>query len=171
MTHGAGGHEYEPPPAADLEGLGRLLANGLSGGVSVQAGGRSAMLPTGVHRALVRLTGAMAAHDPVAFVPAGHTLSLQEAADRLQIGYAAMGVLARSGRVPVEYVEGRPRVRPRDLEAYRERRREARYAALAATAVDLADESDVDDTTLRLLEARKVVAGRRSSRRRQGLEG
>ena len=129
------------------------------------------VLPSEVHRALVRLTGAMAVHGPVSFTPSGSTLSLQEAADRLGIGHADMGALARSGRVPVEYVEGRPRVRPRDLEAYRERRREARYAALAATAVDLADESDVDDTTLRLVEARKVVAGRRSSRRRQGLEG
>lgn len=171
MTDRAGAHDYEAPPAAELENLGRLLANGLAGGVTVQAAGATSLLPSSVHRALVRLTGAMAAAEPVTFTPSGTTLSLHEAATHLGIGYTAMGELARSGRVPVQYVGGRPRVRPSDLDAFRDRRREARYAALLSTAVDLADESDVDDTMMRLVEARKVVAGRRASRRRQGLEG
>lgn len=171
MDDSAGGHEYEQPPLAELEGLGRALAAGLSGGLTVHAGGQASTLPAEVHRALVRLTGAMSAAEPITFTPSGRTLSLQEAADRLGVPYAAIGELVQGGRLPVEYAGSRPRVRSRDLESYRVRRREARYAAVLATAVDLADESDVDDTTLRLVEARRVVAGRRASRRRQGLEG
>lgn len=52
----------------------------------------------------------------------------------------------------------------RDLLTYRESRRVAQYAALEATAVDMADEDDVDVTLRERREARRVVAERRRAR-------
>lgn len=52
-----------------------------------------------------------------------------------------------------------------DVLAYRERRRDAQYAALAATSVDIEDEDDLDVTLARLREAKRIAAQRRRDTR------
>ena len=53
------------------------------------------------------------------------------------------------------------RIQLRDLLTYREQRRAAQYAALAATSSPIDDEEDAETVLAGLRQARKVIAQRR----------
>ena len=64
-------------------------------------------------------------------------------------------------QIAYERIGTHRRIQLRDLLAYREQRRAAQYAALAATSSPIDDEEDAETVLASLRQARKVIAQRR----------
>lgn len=121
-------------------------------------------LPAEVYRMLRQVVEALQQGLAVTVAPKTKQLTTQQAADLLGVSRPTLVRLLDEGKVPFERVGKHRRVLLRDLLDYREQRREAQYAALEATSVDLDDEEDFETTLQELREARRVVAARRRER-------
>jgi len=118
-------------------------------------------LPAKLVAVLRQVVVALQQHHAVTVAPQVMTLTTQEAADLLGVSRPTVIKLLDEHKVPYERTGTHRRILLPDLLAYRESRRAAQYSALEATAVDIADEEDVDVTLRELREARRVVAERR----------
>lgn len=118
-------------------------------------------IPEEIHRVLVQVVAALSAGLAVTVAPQAMTLTTQQAADLLGISRPTLVKILNVGGIPYEQVGTHRRVLLADVLAYRERRREAQYAALAATSVDIEDEDDLDVALARLREAKRIAAQRR----------
>ena len=93
--------------------------------------------------------------------PEATLLTTQQAADLLGVSRPTVVRLIDAGSLPSERHGNRRRIRLGDLLSYREQRRAEQYAMLAATAVDIDDEDDIDQVRQHLKDARRAVASRR----------
>jgi excisionase family DNA binding protein len=118
-------------------------------------------IPEEIHRVLVQVVAALSAGLAVTVAPQAMTLTTQQAADLLGISRPTLVKILTEGVLPYEQVGTHRRVLLADVLAYRERRREAQYAALADTSVDIEDEDTLDVTLARLREAKRLAAERR----------
>lgn len=123
--------------------------------------GNQVEIPAEIHRVLVQVVAALSAGLAVTVAPQAMTLTTQQAADLLGISRPTLVKILNDGAIPYEQVNTHRRVMLADVLAYRERRRDAQYAALAATSVDIEDEDDLDVTLARLREAKRIAAQRR----------
>jgi excisionase family DNA binding protein len=121
-------------------------------------------LPAEIYRVLRHVVEALRQGFAVTVMPLTQTLTTQQAADLLGVSRPTLVKLLDVGKIPFERVGTHRRILLRDLLAYREERRDAQYAALEATAVDIDDEEALDTVLEELREARRAVA----RRRRQG---
>jgi excisionase family DNA binding protein len=124
--------------------------------------GERVELPEELYRVLRQVVDALRSGLAVTVAPQTQTLTTQQAADLLGVSRPTVIRLLDSGEIPFERVNTHRRIELRELLAYRERRRAAQYAALAATAID--EDEDVDDVLPRLKRARKELAERRRRR-------
>lgn len=122
-------------------------------------------IPEEIHRVLRQVVAALSAGLAVTVAPQAMTLTTQQAADLLGISRPTLVKILNEGDIPYEQVNTHRRVLLADVLAYRERRREAQYAALAATSVDIEDEDSLDVTLARLREAKRLAAQRRRDAR------
>lgn len=119
-------------------------------------------LPAEIYRVLRQVVEALHQGHAVTVVPVTQTLTTQQAADLLGVSRPTVIKLLDEGRIPYDRNGTHRRILLRDLLAYRDRRRAEQYAAIEATAVDLDDEDDLDETLRQLRSARRAVAeGRR----------
>ncbi len=132
--------------------------------LSGSAPGDRVELPEELYRVLRQVVDALRSGLAVTVAPQTQTLTTQQAADLLGVSRPTVIRLLDDGEIPFERVNTHRRIELRELLAYRERRRAAQYAALAATAID--EDEDVETALPRLRQARKEVARRR--RRRSG---
>jgi excisionase family DNA binding protein len=121
-------------------------------------------VPAEVYRMLRHVVEALRQGLAVTIAPQTTTLTTQQAAELLGVSRPTVIKLLDKGDVPFERVGTHRRILLRDLLAYRERRRAEQYAALAATAVDLEDEEDLETALQQLREVRHAVARRRKER-------
>ena len=126
--------------------------------------GDQVALPAEVYEILRKVVGAMRAGLAVSIAPQSQKLTTQQAADLLGISRPTLVKMLESGRISFERVGSHRRLYLRDVLAFREDRRREQYEALAATAVDLDDEDDLESTLETLRDARKAVAQRRRAR-------
>jgi excisionase family DNA binding protein len=117
-------------------------------------------LPRHVYEVLRQVVEAMKQGLPVTVVPRSHVLTTQQAADLLRVSRPTVIKLLRSGEIPFSMAGSHRRIKLDDVLAYQRRRREEHYAALEATAVDYADEEDLEMVLSDLRDARKAVARR-----------
>lgn len=165
---------YLPEDAEDLAGVRDFLAAHDAAGrgpippryllVGAQKGDQ-VEIPEEIHRVLRQVVAALSAGLAVTVAPQAMTLTTQQAADLLGISRPTLVKLLNEGAIPYEQVNTHRRVFLADVLAYRERRREAQYAALAATSVDIDDEGSLDVTLARLREAKRIAAQRRRDTR------
>jgi excisionase family DNA binding protein len=118
-------------------------------------------LPPGVYRVLRQVVEVMQQGLAVTVAPQSQTLTSQQAADLLGISRPTLIKLLDAGQIRYERIGTHRRVMLRDLLAYRAKRREEQYAALAATAADFETEEDLESTLRQLRDARREVAKRR----------
>lgn len=123
--------------------------------------GEQVELPRPIYEALLQVADALAAGKAVTVAPEATLLTTQQAADLLGVSRPTVVRLIDAGVLPSERHGNRRRIRLGDLLAYRERRRAEQYAMLAATAVDIDDEDNIDQVREQLREARRAVAARR----------
>lgn len=121
-------------------------------------------LPAEVYRVLRQVVEALRQGFAVTVAPLSQTLTTQQAADLLGVSRPTVIKLLDEGRIPFDRVGTHRRVLLQNLLAYREQRRAEQYAALAATAVEINDEQDLDTTLEQLREARRTVAAQRRAR-------
>jgi excisionase family DNA binding protein len=119
-------------------------------------------LPVELYRVLRQVAEALQAGLAVSVVPEATTLTTQQAAELLGVSRPTVIRLLDEEKIPFEKIGTHRRIQLRDLLAYRRKRRDAQYAALAATAID--DDEDVDTTLRRLRVARREVARRRRAK-------
>ncbi len=123
--------------------------------------GEQVELPHEAYRVLRQVIEAMRSGLAVTVVPQAQTLTTQQAADLLGVSRPTVVKLLDEGKIPFERAGTHRRILLKDLLAYRERRREEQYAALAAMNVDLDADEDVDAVLDQLRAARRTVARRR----------
>jgi excisionase family DNA binding protein len=122
-------------------------------------------LPREVHQALSQVVAALHAGKAVTIARQSMTLTTQQAADLVGVSRPTVVRLIKSGELAAERIGDRHRLVVDDVLAYREAWRQRQYDALAETATDIdADEDPMIYAQLR--EARRVVAARRTTRRR-----
>src|ERR1700758_889350 len=121
-------------------------------------------LPAAVHQALTKVVAALHAGKAVTIAPQAMTLTTQQAADLLGVSRPTVVRLINDNVLPAERIGNRHRLLLDDVLVYRELRRNRQYEALAATAVDIDAEDDLEVVRERLREARRVVAERRRSK-------
>ena len=116
-------------------------------------------LPYEVYLVLEQVVEAMRQGLAVAVVPAGKTVTTQEAADLLGVSRPTIVKLIQQGKLPHEMVGTHRRVPLNALLDYKQERREAQLAALA----ELASHDDLEPVEMieRARRARKTVAQRR----------
>ena len=122
-------------------------------------------VPAELHRVLLQVVAVMTQGLAVSITPQTVQLTTQQAADLLGVSRPTLVKLLEDDQIPFERVGTHRRLQLRDVLDYRERRRAAQYAALAATAVPLDDEESVEAVLADLRQARKAVAERRRNRR------
>ena len=118
-------------------------------------------IPEEIHRVLLQVVAALSAGLAVTIAPQAMTLTTQQAADLLGVSRPTLIKILNEGGIPFDQVNTHRRVRLADVLAYREARREAQYAALAATSVEVDDEDTLEVTLTRLREAKRLAAERR----------
>ena len=116
-------------------------------------------LPPEVCLALEQVVDAMRRGLAVAIVPAGKTVTTQEAADLLGVSRPTVVKLIQRGVLPHDMVGTHRRVPLDQLLDYKQERREAQFAALAELATY--DEPEPQEVIERARRARKKVAERR----------
>ena len=152
---------YDFLRAHEGSGRGPISARYVLSGASV---GEQVELPPEVYRVLRQVVEAMSKGLAVTVAPQAQTLTTQQAADLLGISRPTLIRLLEGGRIAFERVGTHRRVLLRDVLAYREVQREEQYRALEATAVDIDEEDDIEDTVALLREARRHVAARSRAR-------
>lgn len=125
--------------------------------------GEQVELPEPIYQALVQVVDALAGGKAVTVAPRSTTLTTQQAADLLGVSRPTVVRIIDAGGLACERIGNRRRVRLADVLEYRERRRQAQYDMLAATAVDLDDEDDPAVVRDQLIAARRAVAAQRRS--------
>lgn len=123
--------------------------------------GEQVELPRPIYEALLLVADSLAAGKAVTVAPEATLLTTQQAADLLGVSRPTVVRLIDAGSLPSERHGNRRRIRLGDLLSYREQRRAEQYAMLAATAVDIDDEDDIDQVRQHLKDARRAVASRR----------
>lgn len=121
-------------------------------------------LPDDLYRALRQMVEALRSGHAVSVSPITKTLTTQQAAELLGISRPTLIRLLDNNEIPFERVGNHRRIPLQHLLAYRERRRAAQYAFLAATSVDEDDYEDPEEVLARLRAARREVAKRRRER-------
>jgi len=152
---------YDFLRAHEGSGRGPISARYVLSGASV---GEQVELPPEVYRVLRQVVEAMSKGLAVTVAPQAQTLTTQQAADLLGISRPTLIRLLEGGRIAFERVGTHRRVLLRDVLAYREVQREEQYRALEATAADIDEEDDIEDTIALLREARRHVAARSRAR-------
>lgn len=122
-------------------------------------------LPPSVHQALTKVVAALHAGKAVTIAPQTMKLTTQQAADLLGVSRPTVVRLITDGVLAAERIGNRHRLLLDDVLAYRDERRNRQYEALAATAVDIDSEDDLEVIRQQLREARRVVAERRRANR------
>jgi excisionase family DNA binding protein len=125
-------------------------------------------VPQRVHEVLVHVVQALRAGRAVSVVPQSTLLTTQQAAELLNVSRPTLVKLLDDGHIPFERLSTRRQVRLADVLAYRTRRRQEQYAALAATSDELDDSEDPEVVRARLKAIRKTVAARRRHSAGQG---
>lgn len=158
-------------PPATLAELGRFLADHAGerpggSGASVHLVGETdgVELPAQVLQVLQHIVDALAAGRAVTVAPQSMLLTTQQTADLLGVSRPTIVRVVDAGDLPAERVGNRRRVLLSDALAYRDRRRQAQYDMLAATAVDLDEEDDPATVRERLRTARQAATTQRRVR-------
>jgi len=115
-------------------------------------------LPRHAYEVLRQVVEAMQQGLPVTVAPRSHVLTTQQAADLLQVSRPTVIKLLDGGEIPYVRAGSHRRIKLEDVLIFKDRRREEQYAALEATAVDYADEEDLQAALSDLRDARKAVA-------------
>jgi excisionase family DNA binding protein len=126
--------------------------------------GQQMAVPASVYPVLRQVLEVMSHGLAVTVVPQSQNMTTQQAAELLGVSRPTLIRILDRGLVPFQRVGTHRRVELGDLLAYRRQRREDQYEALAATAVDVDDEKDVDSVLESLRAARRQVAEQRRSR-------
>lgn len=122
-------------------------------------------LSADIHRVLLQVVSALQAGRAVTVTPQNMTLTTQQAADLLGVSRPTVVKLLDRGEMPYERIGERRKLQLRDVLAYRDRRRQAQYDAIAATSVPLADEDDPEYVRETLRQVRREAAEARRARR------
>ena len=124
-------------------------------------------LPRPIYDALVLVAESLASGKGVTVAPESQMLTTQQVAELLGVSRPTVVRLTDTGELPSERHGNRRRIRLGDVLAYRERRRQDQYEALAATGVTLDEEDDVAEVGARLRTARRETAAHRRAASRQ----
>ena len=122
-------------------------------------------IPEAIHQVLLKVVDALGNGLAVTVAPQATRLTTQQAADLLGITRPTVIKILDAGEIAFERVGTHRRLLLGDVLAYRERRRAAQYEALDASAVDFADEPDLEDVLEDLRAVRKASAARRRTAR------
>jgi len=120
-------------------------------------------IPREVYTVLRQVVEALRAGKAVTVASLSTRLTTQQAADLLMMSRPTLIKLLDAHVIPHERVSSRRTVLLADVLAYRESRRQAQLAALAATSVALDDEDDPVTAAQLLAQARAAVGRNRSS--------
>lgn len=116
-------------------------------------------LPEEVYEVLLHVVDAMRKGLSVTVSPTSQVLTTQQAADLLGISRPTLIKALDEEQLPYTRSGTHRRIALTDVLDYRERRRQAQYAAIDALSVD--ETSDIDQTLADLRRARKAVAAKR----------
>lgn len=130
--------------------------------------GEQVEIPEGVYLALKEVVDTLKQGRAVSITPVDRALSTQHAADLLGVSRPTLIKYLDAGELEYEKVGTHRRVRLDDVLAFRHRRREAQYAALAASA-ELGQPYDSPENTDALKATRRAVAARRHAGTRDPL--
>ncbi|NNH76020.1 helix-turn-helix domain-containing protein [Nocardia uniformis] len=128
------------------------------------SGGQRIELPREIHEVLVQVVTALQAGKAVTVAPHSMSLTTQQAADLLGISRPTVVKLIENGELPAERVSSRRRLRLHDVLTYQQARKQAQYAALAATSVEIDDPEDPAVVRQQLKDARRAIAARRKAK-------
>ncbi|MDR8019422.1 helix-turn-helix domain-containing protein [Nesterenkonia aerolata] len=122
-------------------------------------------IPQEVYEALLRVVDAMRKGLSVTVSPTSQTLTTQQAADLLGISRPTLIKALDEGQLPYTRSGTHRRIALTDVLDYRERRRQAQYAAIDALSFDVDETRDIEETLTNLRRARKAVAEKRRAAR------
>lgn len=120
-------------------------------------------IPSEVHDILAQVVDAMREGKAVTVTPNERILTTQEAADLLGVSRPTVVKFIESGSLPAQRLSSRRKLQLSDVLAFRQRRREAQLAAIAATSSSVL-ESDLEKELDDAKQARREIAGRRRER-------
>lgn len=146
-AHSAKGLKTPPP---------RYLLAGASAGDQVE-------LPEDVYLILRKVVTAMHNGLSVSIAPQTTMVTTQQAAELLGVSRPTLVKLLDAEKMPYEKMATHRKIRLADVLEYRERRRQEQYDALAATSVQIDDETDLEEILRSLKDARRAVAERHRS--------
>jgi excisionase family DNA binding protein len=181
MRNGGHGHLFArtitclPDPASkgQFENLQGLLAKadpapGDSGGAGYclvgPGDGERVALPDEPYWALRQVVEALSQGLAVTVAPRAQLLTAQQAADLLGVSRPTLVRLLEQKKIPFELVGNHRRVRLDDILRYREQRREEQVQVLAALAVPVEGEGDLEEALAITREVRRKLAAARRSR-------
>ena len=117
-------------------------------------------LPEELYEVLLYIVEVMSRGLSVTVTPTSQILTTQQAADLLGISRPTLIKALDAGQLPFTRSGTHRRIALTDVLDYRERRRQAQYAAIDALSVNIDETSDIDQTLADLRSARKAVAAK-----------
>ncbi|MCI9889381.1 helix-turn-helix domain-containing protein [Micrococcales bacterium 31B] len=118
-------------------------------------------LPKEVYEVLLHVVDAMRKGLSVTVSPTSQVLTTQQAADLLGISRPTLIKALDEGQLPYTRSGTHRRITLTDVLDYRDRRRQAQYAAIDALSVDVDETTDIDQALADLRRARRAEAAKR----------
>lgn len=151
---------YPPGDSASVNLIDDVLSHASPATFALVTEDAQIPLPDEMNAILTQVVAAMRAGKAITVTPQAQSLTTQQAADLLGVSRPTLIKLIEAGELPCTRLSNRRMLLLDDVIAYRAKRRDQQLAAIAATQVDMDEESDPETMKRLLAEARAARIAR-----------